>query len=298
MIQVEHLTKTFGSTDAVKDLNFSLRPGKTTALIGPNGAGKTTTLHMISGLMKPTAGKINYTAQKEDPRELIGFLPQYPAFFDWMTAEEYVHFAAQLGKKTKKEAVSLSDELLDRVGLHEVKKKKIGGFSGGMKQRLGIAQALVHRPKLLLLDEPVSALDPTGRKEVMQLLNEIKKDLTILYSTHVLHDAQTLCDDVLMMNRGKKVVYASLEEIYKQYDRPRITIKTDNSIEPWAKSFAANYPFLTIEVKNGEATISGSSINIVRQHLFKELSSGEIAVRSIEVGTSTLEDVFHEVMKP
>jgi len=133
MIQVEHLTKTFGSTEAVRNLNFSLRPGKTTALIGPNGAGKTTTLHLIGGLMKPTKGKISYKVQNKDPRELIGFLPQYPAFFEWMTAEEYLHFVGQLGKKSKKEITLLSDELLERVGLHEVKKKKIGGFSGGMK---------------------------------------------------------------------------------------------------------------------------------------------------------------------
>lgn len=297
MIQLEHVTKTFGSTDAVKDLNFSLRQGKTTALIGPNGAGKTTALHMIAGLMKPTTGKIHYTIKKDDPRELIGFLPQYPAFFDWMTAEEYLRFAAQLGKKPKKEARSLSDELLERVGLYEVKKNRIGGFSGGMKQRLGIAQAIIHQPKLLLLDEPVSALDPTGRKEVMQLLNELKKDLTILYSTHVLHDAQTLCDDVLMMNRGKQVVYASLRDIYKQYDRPRIIIRSDHSLDQWAKLFAAKYTDLTVDVQHGETTIIGSSIKILQQHLFKELSSGEIALRSIEVGTTTLEDVFHEVMK-
>ncbi|PPA68457.1 ABC transporter ATP-binding protein [Jeotgalibacillus proteolyticus] len=298
MIQVKNLSKSFGSTQAVSDLSFSLQKGKTTALVGPNGAGKTTALHMLSGLTTPSSGTIVYEASISDPRTIIGFLPQYPAFLNWMTPEEYLHFVAQLGKKTRKEAAALTEELLERVGLKEFRRKKIGGFSGGMKQRLGIAQALVHQPKLLLLDEPVSALDPTGRKEVMELLKELKNEsLTILYSTHVLHDAQMLCDDVLIMNKGEKVVFDSLDSVYKQFDRPQLVVKAEEPLEKWAKELVIAHPQWSVSVEQNSAVVTGASIQELRAGVLRELLTKSISVRSIEVGTTTLEDVFHEVMK-
>ncbi|WP_227395055.1 ABC transporter ATP-binding protein [Jeotgalibacillus aurantiacus] len=296
MISVSGLTKSYGSAKAVDQLTFSLSPGRTTALLGPNGAGKTTTLHMISGLAEPTAGTITFDQHHGDNRSLIGFLPQYPSFFNWMTAKEYLIFAAELGKVSKKEGIIRADQLLERVGLKEAANKKIGGFSGGMKQRLGIAQALIHQPKLLLLDEPVSALDPAGRKDVMDLLQELKQEMTILYSTHVLHDAQTLCDDVLIMNHGKKVLFDSLEQVYASYDRPEITIRSDESIEEWVTLLKQKHPVLTIKSDDRTAIVKGMEMDMLRPLLLKEMIAHQLPVRSMEVGTATLEDVFHEVM--
>ncbi|MFB1081502.1 ABC transporter ATP-binding protein [Jeotgalibacillus sp. JSM ZJ347] len=297
MITVKDLTKTFGSFTAVDQLSFSLATGRTTALVGPNGAGKTTALHMISGLSTPTAGKIEFEAPVADQRQQIGFLPQYPSFFNWMTAKEYLVLAGRLGKKTKQETTKKADELLERVGLAEHAGKKIGGFSGGMKQRLGIAQALIHSPKILLLDEPVSALDPAGRKEVMTLLKELKKEVTILYSTHVLHDAQVLCDDVLMMNKGKKVLFDSIDRVYLQYERPEMLMRADQSLIEWGKAFSERHSDLIIEVNENTAVIKGKETAELRTIILEEALTHQLPLRSLEIGTASLEDVFHEVMK-
>ncbi|MDZ5710578.1 ABC transporter ATP-binding protein [Jeotgalibacillus haloalkalitolerans] len=297
MITVQNLTKKFGSFTAVDQLSFSLETGRTTALVGPNGAGKTTALHMISGLSTPTGGTIEFEEPVADQRQQIGFLPQYPSFFNWMTAKEYLMLAGRLGKKSKKETMLKADALLERVGLSEHAGKKIGGFSGGMKQRLGIAQALIHSPKILLLDEPVSALDPAGRKEVMTLLKELKKEMTILYSTHVLHDAQVLCDDVLMMNRGKKVLFDSIDHVYMKYERPEMVLRADQHLLEWGKSFGERHPDLLIEINENTAVIKGKETAVLRKIILEEALTSQLPLRSLEVGTASLEDVFHEVMK-
>ncbi|MDG5473854.1 ABC transporter ATP-binding protein [Jeotgalibacillus sp. ET6] len=296
MITLHKVAKKYGQVKAVTDVSFSLKTGKTTALVGPNGAGKTSLLNMLSGLAAPDSGSIHYDTAKKDPRTQLGFLPQYPAFHDWMTAEEFLQFAARLGKKSKKEARIRSSELLELVGLADASRKKIGGFSGGMKQRLGIAQALVHEPKLLLLDEPVSALDPIGRKEIMILLNELKERMTILYSTHVLHDAQLLCDDVLMMNKGKMILFDSLHHIYQQYDKPRMVITFEHSFMPWVADMRQRYSGWEIQIKGNEVEVIGSNLGDLRRILLDEISRSDLPVRSITFGTSTLEEVFHEVM--
>ncbi|MBP3040026.1 ABC transporter ATP-binding protein [Bacillaceae bacterium Marseille-Q3522] len=298
MLNVQHLTKVYANNEVLSDVNFSLQEGKTTALVGPNGAGKTTMLHILSGLMRPTKGEIVYQQQTGDIRQLIGFLPQYPAFYPWMSALEYLVYAARLGKRTKKEAEDDAQRLLAKVGLEQAKKQKIAGFSGGMKQRLGIAQALVHRPKLLLLDEPVSALDPGGRTEVISLLNEMKQDnLTILYSTHVLHDAETLCDDVLILKKGKLILFDHLEALYSRFDRPVVKLKAAASIENWTKSLKQKYPTFTIQTKGHDAKIQGVDINTLRETVVKEIVTAHVPLRSLEIGIVSLEEVFNEVME-
>lgn len=160
-MRVEQLTKTFGAQTVVRDVSFELTPHTATALIGPNGAGKTTTLSMLAGLLTPTSGSVVMEGV-QDLRAAIGFLPQYPKFFAWLTALEFVEMAAGLSGVAKRDVRSEAKRALSYVGLEDAMHKKTVTFSGGMKQRLGVAQAIVHKPKLLLLDEPVSALDPVG----------------------------------------------------------------------------------------------------------------------------------------
>lgn len=183
VLEVAKLSKQYKNKLAVQNISFSLQEGKCTALLGPNGAGKTTVLNMITGLIDPSAGKISspFLKSNTDLRSMIGFLPQFPAFYEWMSGEEYLIFAGELCHLSKSEAMKRADELLQIVGLEEGKKRKISQYSGGMKQRLGIAQALIHKPKLILLDEPVSALDPFGRREVLELMKGLKNETTILF---------------------------------------------------------------------------------------------------------------------
>ena len=187
---------------------------------------------MLAGLLTPTTGNIQFSGHENgDYRALIGFLPQHPSFFNWMTAKEFLQFVGDLSLVPKKQLTARIDETLAFVRLEEVKNKKIGGFSGGMKQRLGLAQALLHEPKLLILDEPVSALDPMGRREVLQLIEKLKQNITILFSTHILHDAEQVCDEIMMLKDGNLKWHGELEQLRKEFDSLAIKIQTREPLQ-------------------------------------------------------------------
>lgn len=298
LLKANDLVKRFGQTNAVEGINFCIEEGRCVSLLGPNGAGKTTTLKMLSGLLTPTSGTIDFKGEKaKDLRQFIGYLPQYPAFFNWMSGKEFLVFAGQLAKLNRKEAEKRSDELLERVGLTDAKKRKIGGYSGGMKQRLGLAQALIHRPKLLILDEPVSALDPLGRREVLDMMREIKEKTTILFSTHVLHDAEEISDDILIMHEGKIMVSGGLGSVMEEYRQPIIQIEFESQATDWLKSIV-NYSCVS------EVNSQGNKTSIVlkdlvegKQRLLKDIVERELPIRKFEVAQTTLEDLFMKVVK-
>ena len=298
LLKASNLVKQFGNIDAVNKIDFSIEEGKCVALLGPNGAGKTTTLKMLAGLLKPTSGSIEFKGKKgKDLREFIGYLPQSTAFFNWMSGMEFLVFAGQLAKLGRKEAEQRSEELLERVGLRDAKKRKIGGYSGGMKQRLGLAQALIHRPKLLILDEPVSALDPHGRREVLEMMREIKEETTILFSTHVLHDAEEISDDILIMHDGEIAVSGSLESVMKEYQQPIIQIEFERQADDWLKSIAS-YSFVSeVNIQGNKASILLTDMEKGKQALLKEIVDKELPIRKFEMSQSTLEDLFMKVVK-
>ena len=298
LLNVTDLVKTYGDTNAVKGISFSIDEGRCVSLLGANGAGKTTTLKMLSGLLEPTSGSIFFQGAKHrDLREFIGYLPQYPSFFNWMSGKEFLIFAAELAKINRKDAEKRSEELLERVGLSDAKKRKIGGYSGGMKQRLGLAQALIHRPKLLILDEPVSALDPLGRREVLDMMREIKKETTILFSTHVLHDAQEISDDILIINDGEIAISGELGAVMKQYQQPIIQIEFDSEPTDWLKSIE-HYSFVSrVSLKGNLANIDLTDLEKGRQILLEEIVNQKLPIRKFELVQTTLEDLFMEVVK-
>lgn len=288
---VDHLTKRFGHHTVVDEVSFFIEEHTSTALIGPNGAGKTTILSMLTGLLEPTSGTVAMDGVK-NRLSIIGFLPQYPQFFSWLTALEYTEMAASLSGIAKRDAKKASAKMLDFVGLGNAMNKKIGTFSGGMKQRLGIAQALVHKPKLLLLDEPVSALDPVGRREIMDLLKELQNDMTILYSTHILNDAEEMTDQLLFLQDGKLVESGSLQQIRQKYEEPKITIQFQTEFD--ALQFASQCDLLAtvngtiaeVEIKNEKPTM---------KQLFNRLANSPYKVEKVEKGTMNLEEIFMKV---
>lgn len=298
LLKASNLVKQFGNIDAVNKIDFSIEEGKCVALLGPNGAGKTTTLKMLAGLLKPTSGSIEFKGKKgKDLREFIGYLPQSTAFFNWMSGMEFLVFAGQLAKLGRKEAEQRSEELLERVGLRDAKKRKIGGYSGGMKQRLGLAQALIHRPKLLILDEPVSALDPHGRREVLEMMREIKEETTILFSTHVLHDAEEISDDILIMHDGEIAVSGSLESVMKEYQQPILQIEFESQADDWLKSIAS-YSFVSeVNIQGNKASILLTDMEKGKQALLKEIVDKNLPIRKFEMSQTTLEDLFMKVVK-
>lgn len=293
-LQVDHLSKVYGTYKVVDAMTFELAEKTSTALIGPNGAGKTTALSMLAGLVTPTEGKILFKGEaKKDIRASIGFLPQYPKFFPWLTALEFTEMAARLSGVGTKDALSEAQKTLEFVGLGNVMKKRIGTFSGGMKQRLGLAQAVVHKPELLLLDEPVSALDPVGRRQVMDLLKELQQQTTILYSTHILNDAEEMTDQLLFLRKGELVENGSLGSIKQKYANPRILIEFATAEE------AARFLSLsswTLVSKENIVSIDPLVQNIGMTEVLAVLHADAFRIRKVEWQTASLEEIFMKVV--
>ncbi|MBD2864343.1 ABC transporter ATP-binding protein [Paenibacillus oceani] len=318
LLEVQGLVKKFGSAIAVNEISFTIKEGHCVALLGPNGAGKTTALKMMAGLLQPSSGTIRFGAgpaasdtpanetpatlrpvsgSTSDIRSIIGFLPQYPSFYNWMSGREYLIFSGRLARMSKQEAAGRADRMLETVGLKDAAKKRIGGYSGGMKQRLGIAQALIHRPRLLLLDEPVSALDPIGRREVLDMIRSIQKETTVLFSTHVLHDAEEVCSDIMIMNKGRIVVSGTLDEVRREYSDPVIRVQSelpvDDHVERWSRLECVR----DVEAGRYEAKITVSGLPEARAVLWEDLLVSQVPVTRFEAGRTTLEELFMKAVR-
>lgn len=297
IMEVKSLTRAFGRHMAVNDLSFSIEKGRCVAMIGPNGAGKTTTLEMVAGLQKPTDGTITFLGvEKTDFREHIGYLPQQPVFFPWMNAVEYLVFMGELSGLSKTKAAKRAVELLELAGIGDAKKRKIGGYSGGMKQRLGIAQALIHEPKLLMLDEPVSALDPVGRREILEMMKILKENMTILFSTHILHNAEEVCDDVLMIHNGKLAIEGSLPDLRKNYQEDVIIISAAENLECWARSLESWDVITKVISKNETVEIFVKDVLLARGLILAEITEKHLPITNFTIGKTTLEDLFMKVV--
>ncbi|WP_043932739.1 ABC transporter ATP-binding protein [Bacillus sp. EB01] len=298
LVQIDGLRKNFKGSEVIKGLDFVLKKGKCTALLGPNGAGKTTTLRMLSGLMEPSSGTIVFTdAQKgEDIRKFIGYLPQYPVFYDWMTGSEFLSYAGRLAGLSTKEAKQRTSELLELVGIADASRRAVGKYSGGMKQRLGIAQALIHRPKLIMLDEPVSALDPFGRREVLELLEKLKRETTILFSTHILNDAEEVCDELLFLHNGQIVESGTMDDLRKRHSESKIELQFKDNAEIFASSFTS-YPFVhNSNFLGSQLNVYVSDIDLARRVFLKEAAEQELPLTKFETSSMTLEDIFMKVV--
>ena len=220
-IETSSLTKKFGSAKAVDRLDLRVPEGSIYGFLGPNGAGKTTTIKMLTGLSAPTSGSMkicgrDVTFGSIKNRSDIGYLPDVPYFYGWMSAREYLAFSADMFGLDKSVLGNRISELLQLVGLED-NKKRIKGYSRGMKQRLGIAQALISKPKVLFLDEPTSALDPIGRKEIMEVIRKLTGKITVFFSTHILSDVERVCDRVVILDKGKVVSEDSINNLREQY---------------------------------------------------------------------------------
>ncbi len=293
-MSVEQLTKTYQSTNVVDNISFTLEPGKCVALLGPNGAGKTTTLRMLAGFIKPTSGTINFSEEnfKKDVRNYVGYLPQFPVFHNWMTGEEFLIYVGQLSHLSKQEAKARAHELLELVNLIDARKQRISKYSGGMKQRLGIAQALIHHPKLIILDEPVSALDPIGRREVLNLIRELKKDATILFSTHILNDAEEISEEILLLHHGKMIKQGSIEEVSDSQDTVSIRLAFSEEpkfIEERLKEIDS--VFKVVRQEHG-FIITVHDLNAARNQLLDTIKNEDWQLTKFEVAKSSLEDIF------
>jgi ABC-2 type transport system ATP-binding protein len=299
LVRVENLVKSFKDLKVIKGLNFELEPGKCIALIGANGAGKTTTLKMLSGLLQPTHGSIHFEGENKDAdhRRLIGYLPQHPVFYEWMTAREFLEYAGKLSGLNSREAKERSNELLELVGIADAKNRRIGKFSGGMKQRLGIAQAIIHRPKLIMLDEPVSALDPFGRREVLELLEKLKQEATVLFSTHILNDAEEVCESILFLHDGEIIESGTMGQFREKYQQSKIDLVFQGSADDYLKSLANDPNVISIKIEGNKASVFASDIDDVKSTILNKAVQESWPLLKYEISSISLEDVFMKVVQ-
>jgi ABC-2 type transport system ATP-binding protein len=303
VLEIKGLAKHFKTIRAVDGLNLSLDQGTVFGFLGQNGAGKTTTLRMITGLARPTAGEVSICGHKvvfgsDRTNASIGYLPDAPQFYDWMKPAEYLVLCGMLMGLNRADAGKKAVELLSMVGLADAK-RRIKGFSRGMKQRLGIAQALMHNPALLLMDEPTSALDPIGRKEVLDIIAALGGRHTVLFSTHILSDAERVCNRVGIQHKGRLALEGTLQELSARYPMEGALLEIASPAQhdallqglkgmPWLKEVQPVSP--------GSFIIKTSSPDRMDAELCPMLAALGIPIRRFEHLEPTLEDVFMEVI--
>lgn len=300
-IRCAGLSKSYGKAEALKGLDLAVPAKSIFGLLGPNGAGKSTTMKLLTRQIAPTSGQawvagVPITGQTSDVRSQIGYLSEQPAFYSWMTGPEFLNFVGELfglAPATRRQRVN---ELLELVDLTRAKRKRISAYSHGMRQRLGIAQALMNQSEVLFLDEPVSALDPLGRKEVLELLASLKGKCTVFFSSHILADVDRICDKVAILHHGHMLVQATTQELKEQYARPVITIEleTDASILP--DLLHQETYVQKIEIKEAQASILVSDLAIAKQRLPELLVQSHLPLLRYEVALPTLEDVFVQLV--
>lgn len=297
VVKVNNITKSYGSQHVLQDVSFSLTSGNCISLIGPNGAGKTTMLRILTGLIKPSSGQCIFNDEAKDRRLLIGYLPQYPVFHNWMTGEEFLIYSAKLTGIPGPEAKKRTKALLNRVGILHAKDKHIQTYSGGMKQRLGIAQAIIHRPALLVLDEPVSALDPIGRREVLDLLETLKQEMTILFSTHILSDADEVSDDVILLHDGKVVEADSIEQLRRKYQTAKIELTFDGNSLEYEQPLAELETVLQIKEIRNTLHLTVTNIEAARDDILANVQQYGWPLTSFIINRASLEDMFMKAVE-
>jgi ABC-2 type transport system ATP-binding protein len=298
MIQIKNMVKCYGKVRALDGLSLQVEPGMVYGFLGPNGAGKTTTMRILSGLARPDEGQA-WILGKEvgvngmDQRPMIGVLPEEPAFYPWMTAREYLRdFIAPLYGLEPGTASRRAAEMLEQVGLSEAADRRCAGFSRGMRQRLGLAQALIHQPKVLLLDEPVSALDPAGRKEVLELIGNLSGSTTILLSTHILGDVERVCDMIGIISRGHMITEDRRDDLLARYALPLFEVEVDDDFGQWPET-ASSLPFVkSVTISNHTARVLVKDVQSAQTGLLASIVEAGLRVRRFEIVHPSLEDIF------
>jgi len=296
-VEIRGLTKAYGPKLALDGVDLTVEEGSIFGFLGPNGAGKTTTLRMLTGLARPTSGTVrvlghDVASAGDDVRAAIGFLPDVPGFYEWMTAEEFLRFAGGLFGIEERTLDGRVGVLLDLAGLTDVG-QRIGGYSRGMKQRLGVAQALINAPRLLMLDEPTSALDPMGRKDVLDMLASLRGRTTVFFSTHILADVERICDTVAILDRGRVVADAPIDELKARYGASKVIVEVESGAdalaeairaEPWAKAVEREGDAVVLVTVSDEAAAARAIPAII--------AAQNVALTRLDAGEMGLEEVF------
>ena len=301
-ITCRNLSRRYGEIEALKPLDLEVAAGSIFGFLGRNGAGKTTTIRLLTGLAHPTTGSawingVETTGDGSLARTQFGYLPQAPAFYKWMTAREYLDYVGRLFLMDAAARRRRVAEMLERVGLTSAARRKIGGFSGGMVQRLGIAQALLHNPPVLLLDEPTSALDPAGRHELLTLLADLRGQVTVFFSSHILADVERICDTVGIIHEGQLLLVAGREELLARYASNVILVEVDRASLPALPDFAADLarqPWVAAvsQAENVVRVVAAGEVNAGKRALIPLIAQHNLLLNRYEWVRPSLEEIF------
>jgi ABC-2 type transport system ATP-binding protein len=304
-IRTEGLSKHYGAVKALENLNLEVPENVVFGFLGPNGAGKTTTVKLLTGFARPTAGRAWVAGEAVGDGSLalqskIGLLPDVPAFYDWMNGREFLHLVGELHHLPRSEIRRRSEELLEVVGLGKAGNRRIGGYSRGMRQRLGIAQALVNRPKVLFMDEPTSALDPMGHRDVLALIMRLRETATIFMSTHILSDVERVCDMVGIIDKGTLITVSSVEALQKKYARSIFEMEFMEDASPFVESLR-NVPWLAqpeLVLQNGTpmVRVRAVDINRARKDLPRLISESGLTLTRYDLSLPSVEDIFVQII--
>ena len=309
MIRAENLTKRYGQHVAIDRLDFTIEKGEVLGFLGPNGAGKSTTMNIITGYLSATEGRVLVDGMDvlEKPNEVkrkIGYLPELPPLYLDMTVTEYLRFVAELKKMPKKEFLNGLDKILDVVQIVDVKDRLIKNLSKGYKQRVGLAQALIGNPEILILDEPTIGLDPKQIIEIRNLIKSLREDHTIVLSSHILPEVSAVCERILIVNKGKIVASDTVENLGKGLiGSNRLALRIDGASEKVEQALkkvkGVSKVDLTASPEAGavEVLIEAEQDSDIRREVFKAMSQAGCPILLMRPDDLTLEDIFLQVTR-
>jgi ABC-2 type transport system ATP-binding protein len=294
LFELRDITKTYGPVTALRRLSVEVPEGAV-GLLGPNGSGKTTLIRSVLGLITMDAGDgrvlgLDIRGQQLEIRQAVGFVPEDECLFPSVAGVEFVGYAGELGGMSRKDAMQRAHEVLDYVGLREERYRQVESYSTGMKQRLKLASAIVHDPRLVILDEPTNGMDPAGREDILQLARDLahNKGMSLLFSSHLLPDVESVCDHVVVLGRGSVLSQGRIDELkqlHRQYFEVRLKAGQERFVDQLVKAGCtaeARDDFLLVQVPDGQS----------QALLWQTAARLELQIRHLRPHRSTLEDVF------
>ena len=300
-ISTQGLSRRYGPVLALDGLDLEVPARSVFGLLGPNGAGKTTAIRILTGLARPTSGTATVAGAAIDApngqlQRRIGYLDQDPRFYGWMRGRELLEFAGRLHGLHGPELRSRVAEVLETVGLTDAAKRKIGGYSGGMRQRLGIGQAMIGRPEVLFLDEPVSSVDPEGRRDILDIVGRLRDSATVFISTHILADVERVCDRVAILDFGHLVIESPIDDLLETYARPIYTIEPEpgqpGAIERLAAAVRDQAWTREVRVEPGRVRVFVNAPAVAGPALLPLLAATGVTLVAFERARPSLEEVF------
>lgn len=299
-ILVQNITKQYGEQKAVNNISFNVEPGEIVGFLGPNGAGKSTTMKILTCFIPQTEGKaevcgFDVTENPIEVRKNIGYLPEHNPLYLDMYVREYLQFTAKMHGLVGK-VNSRVDEIIEKTGITPERKKKIGQLSKGFRQRVGLAQALLHNPKVLILDEPTSGLDPNQISEIRNLIKETGKDRTVILSTHIMQEVEALCDRVIIINKGQIVANDETQNLKKRFKSGQATIQAEFKGEVTEKMLKTVMGVATAKhLGANKWKITANNPDDIKELLFRFAVDNNLVILGLNQETQRLEDVFQQL---